>query len=132
MTFVYRFLSNTIIDLEVEPLTLSSGVIWTAMNIDYPGHSFSHLGIFFEGLNGRLPNQDLLNSFRGISRYTGGVPVILYDHIDDPPPMPSWVPSTLAQIEPVKEYFIRAKNILRHAGYQARGRPSGVHGLFHQ
>jgi GPI-anchor transamidase subunit GAA1 len=34
-------------DLQVEPLMLSSGVIWTALNIDYPGHSFSHLGIFF-------------------------------------------------------------------------------------
>jgi glycosylphosphatidylinositol transamidase len=34
-------------DLQVEPLTLSSGVIWTALNIDYPGHSFSHLGVFF-------------------------------------------------------------------------------------
>lgn len=34
-------------DLVAEPLQLSSGVIWTALNIDYPGHSFSHLGVFF-------------------------------------------------------------------------------------
>jgi glycosylphosphatidylinositol transamidase len=34
-------------DLEAEYLSLSSGVIWTALNIDYPGHSFSHLGVFF-------------------------------------------------------------------------------------
>jgi len=34
-------------DLRADPLTLSSGVIWTALNIDYPGHSFSHLGVFF-------------------------------------------------------------------------------------
>jgi glycosylphosphatidylinositol transamidase len=33
--------------LQAEPLSLSSGVIWTALNIDYPGHSFSHLGVFF-------------------------------------------------------------------------------------
>lgn len=34
-------------DLQAEHLDLPSGVIWTALNIDYPGHSFSHLGIFF-------------------------------------------------------------------------------------
>lgn len=36
-----------LIDLVAEPLLLSSGSIWTALNIDYPGHSFSHLGVFF-------------------------------------------------------------------------------------
>jgi len=39
--------SNTSPGLQAEPLELTSGVIWTALNIDYPGHSFSHLGIFF-------------------------------------------------------------------------------------
>jgi hypothetical protein len=34
-------------DLNAESLRLSSGVIWTALNVDYPGHSFSHLGMFF-------------------------------------------------------------------------------------
>ena len=33
-------------DQNFEPLSISSGVIWTALNIDYPGHSFSHLGVF--------------------------------------------------------------------------------------
>ena len=23
------------------------GVIWTGLNIDYPGHSFSHIGLFY-------------------------------------------------------------------------------------
>jgi hypothetical protein len=41
-----RFLSS-FEDLEAEPLQISSGTIWTALNIDYPGHSFSHLGVFF-------------------------------------------------------------------------------------
>ena len=34
------------IDLDVQPLEFMSGVIWTSLNIDYPGHSFSHLGVF--------------------------------------------------------------------------------------
>ena len=26
---------------------LFGGVIWTALNIDYPGHSFEHIGLFY-------------------------------------------------------------------------------------
>lgn len=147
-------------DLDVEHLTLTSGVFWTALNIDYPGHSFSHLGVFFgmpvhkpyqltktdinfhpEGLNGRLPNQDLINSFRLVSTYTGGVPVLLYDHRDprEVPHLesqlsiiPSWLPEFIKKQDAVKEYGFRAKNILKHVGYQARGQTNGVHGLLHR
>ncbi|KAH9998091.1 Gaa1-like protein [Russula compacta] len=135
----YHGPSNT--DWHVEPLSITSGVIWTALNIDYPGHSFSHLGIFREGLNGRLPNQDLINSFRTISQHTGGVPVLLYDH-HEPSEFPgregirnfypSWFPKWLWERGNILEYGYRAKNILRHFAYQARGKASGPHGLFHQ
>ncbi|KAH9035501.1 Gaa1-like protein [Lactarius pseudohatsudake] len=126
---------------DVEPLSIASGVIWTALNIDYPGHSFSHLGVFREGLNGRLPNQDLINSFRVISQHTGSVPVLLYDHYEPSEfPgreqirsfFPSWLPDWIREHEDVIEYGYRAKNILRHFVYQAKGRASGAHGLFHQ
>ncbi|EIN07262.1 Gaa1-domain-containing protein [Punctularia strigosozonata HHB-11173 SS5] len=128
-------------NLIAEPLAASPGVIWTALNIDYPGHSFSHLGVFFEGLNGRLPNQDLFNSFQLISRHTGGVPVVLYDQIDarDQPgsdhganTVPAWLPAFLRENAEVQEFAYRAKNIARHVSYQARGQASGVHGLMHQ
>ncbi|KAH9934715.1 Gaa1-domain-containing protein [Fomitopsis serialis] len=121
-------------NIQAEPLRLSSGVIWTALNIDYPGHSFSHLGVFFEGLNGRLPNQDLINSFQRISQYTGGVPMIVYDHQDseDGLGLPPWTPGSIKDNDQLKEYARRAKNIVRHVGYQARGQASGVHGLLHQ
>ncbi|KAF9647556.1 Gaa1-domain-containing protein [Thelephora ganbajun] len=125
-------------NMHAEPLQLTSGMIWTALDIDYPGHSFSHLGIFWEGLNGRLPNQDILNSFHVISRNTGGVPVLLHDNHDpnddnwrDPLPV-SWLPSTLGNNGRVKDYAYRARNLLRHVTYQARGHPSGIHGLLHQ
>ncbi|ETW86085.1 hypothetical protein HETIRDRAFT_380329 [Heterobasidion irregulare TC 32-1] len=128
-------------NLEAEHLAHQSGVIWTALNIDYPGHSFSHLGVFREGLNGRLPNQDLINSFRVISHHTGGVPVVLYDQVEPSEfpghqnilqIIPQWVPKAVAERSDVTEYAYRAKNVLRHVGYQARGRTSGVHGLLHQ
>ncbi|CAA7271557.1 unnamed protein product [Cyclocybe aegerita] len=123
--------------LYAEPLQFTSGVIWTALNIDYPGHSFSHLGVFFEGLNGRLPNQDLINSFERIARYTAGVSVTVYDHLD-PRAEPSankapwFLPQFIYNIPEVKGYLYQANNIVRHAKYQASGRGSGVHGLFHQ
>ncbi|KAK7020446.1 Gaa1-like protein [Favolaschia claudopus] len=117
-------------NLQAAELELSSGVIWTALNIDYPGHSFSHLGIFHEGINGRLPNQDLLNSFHYISKWTGGVPVLVYDHVESQNTAPSWIPAEYR--EELHGYSHRSNTILRHIGYQARGRGSGVHGLFHQ
>ncbi|PFH54211.1 hypothetical protein AMATHDRAFT_135962 [Amanita thiersii Skay4041] len=119
-------------NLLAEPLYLSSGVVWTALNIDYPGHSFSHLGIFYaEGCNGRLPNQDLQNSIYWIAR-SSGVPVTVYDHIDTPVSSLSfnWLPDALQK--EVRIYTQHARNILRHVKYQARGLPSGVHGLYHQ
>ena len=63
----------------------------------------------------------------------------IYDHIDHhefPEAalgfLPQWVPKSVKDSEDVKEYVDRARNVLRHVGYQARGRASGVHGLLHQ
>jgi glycosylphosphatidylinositol transamidase len=155
LTRVLRGISiDFYIGLTRESLKLTSGVIWTALNIDYPGHSFSHLGVFFgpltrsilphdadrllEGLNGRLPNQDLMNSFDRIARYTAGVPVTLYEHLDpseEEPAViksPAWLPQYLYNISDIKSYLYQAKNVIRHMKYQSNGRGSGVHGLFHQ
>ncbi|VDC06625.1 unnamed protein product [Peniophora sp. CBMAI 1063] len=127
-------------NLVANPLTLPQGVVWTALNIDYHGHSFSHLGVFREGVNGRLPNQDLINSLRVVA-HNFGVPVVLYDHIDPSEfPgrrqlqdwLPSWIPASVLDNPVAMEYAYRARNIWRHFTYQAKGIPSGVHGLFHQ
>lgn len=90
-----------------------------------------------EGLNGRLPNQDLFNSLFRIARYTAGVPVILYDHLDPREDAAadaafSWVPSVLYNVRFIKSYLYQARNVIRHVGYQYDGHGSGVHGLFHQ
>lgn len=129
-------------------------MIWNALNIDYPGHSFSHLGAFHgkcpisifspkvltgnsEGLNGRLPNQDLYNSFRIIATHTGNIPVILYDHIDprdtnERSYPPSLVPSFMKTNPELLEFSVRARNIARNMYYQASGKGSGVHALYHK
>ncbi|KAF8557306.1 Gaa1-domain-containing protein [Imleria badia] len=123
-------------NLDTDLLELTSGVIWNALNIDYSGHSFSHLGVFFEGLNGRLPNQDLINSLRLISHYTGNVPLVLYDHLEQhDAPQSSLLANTpefMKRSPQLREFEYRTRNVKKHVSYQARGRPSGPHGLFHQ
>ena len=73
-----------------------------------------------------------------IARYTGGIPVNLYGHPDlwrGDYRLPGWIPEfarNLANEQSVKEYQRLGKNIWRHVQYQAQGRPSGTHGLFHK
>ncbi|CAE6449086.1 unnamed protein product [Rhizoctonia solani] len=134
-------------NLETQPLSLLSGVVWTALCIDYPGHSFSHLGVYFEGLNGRLPNQDLLNSVLNIARYSNSVSVLAYDTLDHlrtdhPFDFGPWmrylwacVPKPIQNMlnDPqMKSFENRADIVGRGIAWQASGRASGVHGLFHQ
>ncbi|KAG8853525.1 Glycosyl phosphatidyl inositol protein transamidase complex subunit [Tulasnella sp. 330] len=146
-------------NLEVQPLKHISGVIWTALCIDYPGHSFSHLGFFYgsstiahlyhrirtaypiaaEGLNGRLPNQDLMNSAAHIASMSGGVPITLYDTVETTGSsnVPKWLKSLpfiqdLLERHEARNYFYRASNVKRHASYAMFNRASGVHGLFHR
>lgn len=92
---------------------------------------------YIEGLNGRLPNQDLINSLRIIAEHTVDVPVIVYDHLDprespDLDIISRWVPAIVRNNRAVKQYAFNARNVLRHVGYEARGGGSGVHGLLHQ
>ena len=67
--------------------------------------------------------------------------MVLYDHVDprenpqreaELSNIPLWVPESVRKLPFVKEYAYRAKNVLRHVGFQARGRASGVHGLLHR
>jgi len=73
-----------------------------------------------------------------IAQYTGGIPVILYDHPDQyrgDYHFPAWIPEFAQKLinkRPVKEYQRLGKNIWRHVKYQAQGKPSGTHGLFHR
>ncbi|OCF31947.1 glycosylphosphatidylinositol transamidase [Kwoniella heveanensis BCC8398] len=100
---------------------LFPGVIWTGLNIDYPGHSFSHLGMFYEGVNGRLPNQDIVNAASNVARYAGGVLPRLHDVVDEPP---AGFGSPLVQ-----NYLLGAKHLLHHFAFMATGRGSAAHGV---
>ena len=115
--------------------SLFSGIIWTGLNIDYPGHSFSHLGLFYgklsspcngaelieiEGVNGRLPNQDVFNSIAHIARYSVGVQTRVHD-IDYEP---DWQYPKM-----IKDYLLAAQHLVHHFYHNAIGKPSGAHGV---
>jgi hypothetical protein len=55
-------------NLYTDPLEHTSGVIWTALNIDYSSHSFSHLGVFHGGRNTYLIFGLLTDAYRGLER----------------------------------------------------------------
>ena len=65
---------------------------------------------------------------------------MVYDHLDprvhpdgrDLSNVIDWIPKAIREHAEVQGYAYQAKNLLRHLKYQACGRPSGVHGLFHQ
>ena len=130
-------------------------MIWAGINIDYSGHSFSHLGLYYgkfcvrecglsleltksqvlEGVNGVLPNQDLLNAICNIARWTGGVPVQYHSVSDElnAPALPRWLPSTLrdfATMPAITKYFRSWRHLKQHFAYAAVGKPAGSHGTF--
>jgi glycosylphosphatidylinositol transamidase len=114
--------------------SLFSGVVWTALNIDYPGHSFSHLGVFYEGLNGRLPNQDIPNAIAHVGKWAGGVDVRLHNVEAEPPgwlgPWTAWLGESRADLRGMAgKYAVGARHLWEHARYMALGRASGAHGV---
>lgn len=59
-------------------------------------------------------------------------PADLVDQWSKSSVLPSWVPAFVRRSPQLQQYEYRARNVVRHIGYQARGMCSGVHGLFHQ
>ncbi|BGO95445.1 hypothetical protein NBRC10512_001413 [Rhodotorula toruloides] len=112
-------------NLVAEPLKLTTGPIWAALNLDYPHHSFSHIGIHYEGANGHLPNLDFINSASRILRNTG-IPTVLHssDSSDS-----SFLPSSLQYAE-IEAYAQAARNLFRQVALTADGRALGPEGTF--
>jgi len=119
----YHGLSQS--NLKMQPLHLKTGSIWAALNIDFPFHSFSHIGIDYEGINGQLPNLDLINTVANIIRWTGSCPVTIHDE----PLEPSY-PSYLPDHPQVHSYIQAGRSIVKQMAHGLMGSPSGPEGLF--
>lgn len=66
--------------LQVSPLPLKSGALQGAIAIDYTQENrFRSLHIVYDGINGQLPNLDLINSVVSISNGQMGIPSAIQD-----------------------------------------------------
>ncbi|KAG0366416.1 Glycosyl phosphatidyl inositol protein transamidase complex subunit [Gamsiella multidivaricata] len=102
-----------------ETLRIRSGAIQAALNLDFAGTGdYNALGIFFEGVNGQLPNLDMINTVAEIAEGIAPVELTLHDEL---------VPHTDNM---TKNYINSLKKMLYMMKYQAAGTPSGNHGLY--
>ncbi|KAF9318504.1 Glycosyl phosphatidyl inositol protein transamidase complex subunit, partial [Podila horticola] len=102
-----------------EALKVRSGAIQAALNLDFAGTGdYNALGIFFEGVNGQLPNLDMINSIADITASVAPVELTLHDEL---------VPLTE---NVTKNYINSLKRMLYMMKYQAVGTPTGNHGLY--
>ncbi|KAG0333621.1 Glycosyl phosphatidyl inositol protein transamidase complex subunit [Podila horticola] len=102
-----------------EALKVRSGAILAALNLDFAGTGdYNALGIFFEGVNGQLPNLDMINSIADITASVAPVELTLHDEL---------VPLTE---NVTKNYINSLKRMLYMMKYQAVGTPTGNHGLY--
>jgi len=100
--------------LSVEPLPLKSGALQGAVVVDYPfDHRFESLHIVYDGINGQLPNLDLINTAVSIASGQMGIPTNLQRmwHHDD-------------------SYKMRLETMLRGMLRQGLGHASGPHSSF--
>jgi hypothetical protein len=132
-------------DLEAQPLKLTTGSIWASLGLDYPHHSFSHIGVYYgqpsallslsnssqlfahtEGANGHLPNLDFLNAASRILRLTGITPLLHSYDSDSTPALPSALSSLpFANHPEVQQYSHAARNLFRQLALGADGRVNG-------
>ncbi|POW14716.1 hypothetical protein PSTT_02701 [Puccinia striiformis] len=120
----YHGLSQS--NLKMEALELKTGSIWAALNIDFPFHSFSHIGIDYEGINGQLPNLDLINTVAHIVRWTGSCPVTMHSEPLEPS-YPSYLPDhPEAHHLDQKAYSAPTESTISLFAYPADG-PHGFH-----
>lgn len=98
----------------VQPLPLKSGALQGALAIEYPfGHRFESLHIVYDGVNGQLPNLDLINTAVSIAGGQMGIGASLqemWDHNDS--------------------YQMRLQTVLRGMIKQGFGYATGAHSSF--
>ena len=98
----------------VESLPLKSGAIQGAIVVDYPnGGNFESIHIVYDGVNGQLPNLDLVNTAGNVALHHFGIrPTLqeMWDHNDS--------------------YKDRLRTMLRGMVNQGLGHPRGGHSVF--
>lgn len=103
----------------VASLSLKSGAIQGVICIDFPfRHSFHALHISYDGINGQLPNLDLINTATQISAGQLGIPTLLQSQ------------HLYAKPEEQHHYLNRLKVLGHGMRNQAVGHSTGAHSVF--
>ncbi|RUS22965.1 Gaa1-like protein [Endogone sp. FLAS-F59071] len=106
----------------LSPVMPRAGAIQAGVNLDFSGTGeYESVGIFFEGVNGQLPNLDLVNTVVRVARITSQIPVTLHDER---------MPTMHGQAGLQESYLTSLKSMLYTMRYQALGHPTGDHGLY--
>ncbi|KAI9316456.1 Gaa1-like protein [Dichotomocladium elegans] len=97
-----------------------SGAIQGVVNLDFPGiQDYESLGLFFEGVNGQLPNLDLINTIVTVNAHTSRVDLTLHEETTFPFQDTSWA-----------SYFESLYHMYRMMKYQALNHPSSEAGVY--
>jgi len=100
-------------------LDARAGAIQAAINLEIPTEKISHIDVRMEGLNGQLPNLDLVNLVHRLYQQERFV-TTLKEREDHP------IPSS------TDGWIYSAVSLLSLMSSQATGIPTGNHGLFHR
>ncbi|KAI9361384.1 Gaa1-like protein [Pilaira anomala] len=98
-----------------------SGAVQGVVNLDFPGtQNYESLGIFFEGVNGQLPNLDLINTIVAVAHRTNP-PITITLHDDNKNPFENYQYSA---------YLGSLNHMLQSMKYLVLGKPSSDAGLY--
>ena len=101
-----------------------SGQIRGALSLDFYDEFFSYITICPEGVNGKLPNLDLINTIQRVALYNEKTePTLFYEN--DP------FVSFLLSFEAMRELSFHYIQLFLFMLRGASGIPSGDHGWFH-
>ncbi|GFR89960.1 glycosylphosphatidylinositol anchor attachment 1 protein [Elysia marginata] len=112
--------------IKANDLPARSGPIQAAVNLELPAEDVSYYNLLLEGLNGQLPNLDLVNLVVRLCRREHSQVAIHHSmekrrHQFSDSKGESW-----------SDFKLSLSTMLRMMWYQASGAPSGNHGMFHK
>ncbi|CEP13311.1 hypothetical protein [Parasitella parasitica] len=98
-----------------------SGAVQGVVNLDFPGtQDYETLGIFFEGVNGQLPNLDLINTIVAVATRTSPpIETTLHDTVNNP-----------FENHAYEAYLGSLNHMLQSMKYLVLGHPSSESGLY--
>lgn len=134
------YFANEQSNLHADRIQGAGALVWNAMAFDYPSDSFSSIVVRHEGLDGQLPNLDVINTLTRVAERINGVPIELSESLVPPRsyqrrlgPLGALLEEHLwNDREGEAKYMGGLLNVFGQLRNLVVGHPTGVHGLFHR